>query len=174
MEWYDNLFEVIDTRSFSNLWYWIMLAVQWSVASHWVLGVPFDMVRRARGNGAAAQQDLELLVQINCSRLLEMTRHSGHWILAFVAFVITSLLLMATVYEAEFAQAVLFLFVPMVALFGLSIRSARRIEAGEGRGAALHRRLSRHRIATQALGMVSIFFTSLFGMYQNIHIGVLG
>lgn len=174
MEWYNNLFEVIDMRSFSNLWYWIMLAVQWSVASHWVLGVPFDLVRRARGDGAAAQEDLELLVRINCTRLLSMTRRSGHWILAFTAFIITSLLLMATVYEAEFAQAVLFLFVPMVVLFGLSIRAARLIEAGEGNGAALHRRLNRHRIATQALGMVSIFVTSLFGMYQNMHIGVLG
>lgn len=174
MEWYENLFEVIDMRSFSNLWYWIMLAVQWSVASHWVLGVPFDLVRRARAEGAGAQQDLELLVRINCTRLLAMTRRSGHWILAFAAFLTTSLLLLAFLYEAEFAQAVLFLFVPMLVLFAMSIRAAGRIEAGEDSGAALHRRLNRHRIATQVLGMVSIFVTSLFGMYQNMNIGVLG
>jgi hypothetical protein len=38
----------------------------------------------------------------------------------------------------------------------------------------LHRRLMRHRIMTQLLGMMSIFVTSMFGMYQNLHIGVLG
>ncbi|MEM9756043.1 MAG: component of SufBCD complex, partial [Pseudomonadota bacterium] len=32
--------DVIDLRSFSNLWYWIVLAVFWSSASHWGLGVP--------------------------------------------------------------------------------------------------------------------------------------
>jgi hypothetical protein len=42
------VFEVIDMRSFSNLWYWIALAVLWSSTSHWVLGVPFDMIQRAR------------------------------------------------------------------------------------------------------------------------------
>ncbi|MCU0909379.1 MAG: component of SufBCD complex, partial [Rhodobacteraceae bacterium] len=32
MDWYLTVFEVIDMRSFSNLWYWIGLAVLWSSA----------------------------------------------------------------------------------------------------------------------------------------------
>ena len=48
MDLTQTLFDVIDFRSFSNLWFWIMLAVAWSTASHWVLGIPFDMVLRAR------------------------------------------------------------------------------------------------------------------------------
>jgi len=40
--WYETIFELIDMRSFSNLWYWIVLSVLWSTMSHWVLGVPFD------------------------------------------------------------------------------------------------------------------------------------
>ncbi|MEC7258626.1 MAG: component of SufBCD complex, partial [Pseudomonadota bacterium] len=51
MDWYSSIFELIDMRSFSNLWFWIALAVTWSTTSHWVLGVPFDMVNRARRNG---------------------------------------------------------------------------------------------------------------------------
>ena len=47
LDWYQSIFELIDMRSFSNLWYWIALAVMWSTASHWVLGVPWDMVIRA-------------------------------------------------------------------------------------------------------------------------------
>ncbi len=46
------IFDLIDMRSFSNLWYWIALAVTWSSTSHWVLGVPFDMVLRARRKAA--------------------------------------------------------------------------------------------------------------------------
>ena len=65
MNWYELLNEMIDMRSFSNLWFWIALAVMWSTTSHWVLGVPFDMVIRAaraetKGEGSQAQQDLDL------------------------------------------------------------------------------------------------------------------
>ena len=51
MDLHLRIFEVIDMRSFSNLWYWIMLAVIWSSTSHWVLGVPHDMFIRARRQG---------------------------------------------------------------------------------------------------------------------------
>ena len=56
MDWYNVIFELIDMRSFSNLWYWIVLAVLWSTASHWVLSVPFDMISRAKRQGGAAQE----------------------------------------------------------------------------------------------------------------------
>ena len=38
MDWYLTLFEVIDMRSFSNLWFWIALAVPTSVWFIWWLG----------------------------------------------------------------------------------------------------------------------------------------
>ena len=94
--------------------------------------------------------------------------------MAFWTFVGTLLRFWASVYDIEFAQAVLFLYVPFRCWWRLSLRTSLRIEAGEGAGEALHRRLLRHRVSTQVLGMVSIFVTSLFGMYQNMHIGVLG
>ena len=53
-----NVFELIDMRSFSNLWFWIALAVLWSSVSHWVLGVPWDMVMRARKDDRRRPPDL--------------------------------------------------------------------------------------------------------------------
>lgn len=161
-------------RSFSNLWYWIVLAVLWSTASHWVLGVPFDMISRARRQGGQAQEDLETMIRINTARMLLIVRTAGLWLVAIWTFMLTMLLLLSFVYDIEFAQAVLFLFVPFSMLMMLSLRTSGLIEAGENTGEALHRRLLRHRVATQILGMVAIFVTSLFGMYQNMHIGVLG
>jgi hypothetical protein len=174
VDWYSVIFELIDMRSFSNLWYWIVLAVLWSTASHWVLGVPFDMISRAKRQGGQAQLDLETMVRINTGRTLYIVRAAGSWLVALWAFGLTILVLMGFAYHVEFAQAVLFLYVPFSALMALSIRSSLMIEAGENTGEALHRRLVRHRISTQVLGMVAIFVTSLFGMYQNMHIGVLG
>jgi hypothetical protein len=171
---YQVLVELIDMRSFSNLWYWIMLAVMWSSASHYVLGVPFDLITRARKQGGALQDDLEVLVRINTARMLYIARTAGVWLVAFLFFLISTLALLAGYYHVEFAQAVLFLLVPMTLLSLLSLRTAAMIEAGDSSGDALHHRLIRHRISTQALGMVSIFVTSMFGMWQNLHIGVLG
>ena len=174
MNLYQVILERIDMRSFSNLWYWIMLAVMWSSVSHWVLGVPFDAISRARRNGGKAQEDLETLVRINTDRILHIARTGGAWLVGFLFFLISALGVLAVYYNVEFAQAVLFLLVPMALLSLLSLRSARLIEAGENTGDALHRRLLRHRISTQGLGVVSIFVTSLFGMWVNLHVGILG
>ncbi len=164
------IFELIDMRSFSNLWYWIALGVIWSSASHWVLGVPHDMIQRARREGGAALEDLETLVRINVGRMLYIGRASGAFLLAFFCFVLTTLSLLAFYYDVEFAQAVLFMFIPLAILGLLALRSARLIEQGEGQGDALFRRLFRHRLSTQVLGMVAIFVTSLYGMWQNLQI----
>ncbi len=162
------IFELIDMRSFSNLWYWIALGVIWSSASHWVLGVPHDLIQRARREGGTSQDDLETLVRINVARMLFILRSSGAFVLAFLCFLLTTLGLLAVVYHVEFAQAVLFMLVPLILLGGLSLRSAIKIEGGDGRGDALFRRLFYHRLSTQILGMISIFVTSLFGMWQNL------
>lgn len=169
MSLYKLVVDLIDLRSFSNLWYWIALGVIWSSASHWVLGVPYDMVSRARRDGGLPLQDLETMVRINTSRMLYFSRNQGAWLVGMVCFLVTVLGLLGFVYGSEFAQATLFLFVPLCALGYLSLRAAMRIEAGEGQGEALFHRLIWHRRFVQVLGMVSIFATSLYGMYVNLH-----
>ncbi len=168
------LFGLIDMRSFSSLWYWIALAVIWSSASHWVLGVPYDMIYRAKSQRGQALDDLETLVRINVSRMLHTSRSHGAALIGVACFTVTVLGLLGFVYDVEFAQAVLFLMVPLLVLGYLSLRASVRIEAGEGQGDALFRRLFRHRLAAQVLGMVSIFVTSLYGMYVNIQFSLPG
>ena len=89
VQWYQVIFELIDMRSFSNLWYWIALAVLWSSTSHWVVGVPFDMILRARRQGGQPQADLETMVRINVTRLLYIARTSGLWLVGFACFLLT-------------------------------------------------------------------------------------
>jgi len=168
------IFDLIDMRSFSNLWYWIALGVIWSSASHWVLGVPYDMISRARREGGQVQEDLETLVRINVNRMLHASRNHGPVLIGVVCFMITVLALLGFMYAIEFAQAVLFLFVPLIVLGYLSLRTSVKVEAGEGQGAELFRRLGRHRLSVQFLGMVSIFVTSLYGMYVNINFSLQG
>jgi hypothetical protein len=161
-------------RSFSNLWYWIALAVLWSSTSHWVIGVPYDLVQRAKRHGGENLDDLETLVRINVNRILYIVTTAGLWLVGLTAMFVSGLVVLGFVYKIEFAQALACLVVPMCLVGALTIRTAKRISAGENTGAALFQRLSRHRLSTQAIGMVAIFFTSMWGMWQNMHIGVLG
>ena len=160
-------------RSFSNLWYWIALAVAWSSTSHWVLGVPQDMIQRGRREGGQAQQDVEDMVRINASRLLSFVQKGAVMIVAVGFFWLTMIAVLGFYYEVEFAQAVFLLLAPMSIVVWLSVYSSRRIAAGENTGAALHRRLIIHRRVTQGIGMVAIFVTAMFGMWQNLNISVL-
>ena len=171
MDWHTTIFELIDMRSFSNLWFWIALAVVWSTASHWILGVPFDLVTRARRHGGQAAEDLEALVRINTNRLLYISTVSGLWLLGFVCFILTGLALLGFVYRVEFAQALFLLGFPMTIVGALHLSTARLIQDREAQGEDLWRYLSRHRTIVQAIGMVSIFVTALWGMYQNLAVG---
>ena len=47
------------------------LAVLWSSVSHWVLGVPYDSIMRARrGKPPEAMRDLHDLTRVNVNRIL--------------------------------------------------------------------------------------------------------
>lgn len=175
MNWYDTVFEVIDMRSFSNLWYWIALAVLWSSVSQWVLGVPFDMILRARREKEGeAMDDLQDLVRINVNRIIYIAEVSGSWAFLFGSAAVTALALMAILYDVEFAQAVLLLVGPLGILGLLSYRTSRIIRSSGVEGAELIRRLMRHRFATQMIGVLAIFVTAMFGMYQNLYVGTVG
>ncbi len=171
---YQTLFELIDMRSFSNLWFWIVLAVVWSTTSHYGLGVPFDMILRAKRHGGQTEADLEDLVRINTNRLLFIAQMSGLWIAGFVCFFLTMLGLLGFVYGNEFAQALILLGLPLSLVGLLSISTARLIQEESSTGEQLRHRLMRHRLYTQIIGMIAIFVTALWGMYQNLSVGPFG
>ena len=174
MDVYSSIFELIDMRSFSNLWYWIALAVLWSSVSHWVLGVPFDMIMRARRQGEGeAMSDLQSLVRINVNRIIYIAEVSGTWLMLFGSALGTALALMAVFYDVEFAQAVLLLIGPLAVLGALSYRVARKIARDDIQGMDLVQQLMRHRFSTQMIGVVAIFVTAMFGMYQNLYVGTV-
>lgn len=170
------LFEMIDMRSFSNLWFWIALAVMWSSASHWLLGVPYDLITRAHRKDASEQsrRDMEDLVRINVNRLLYISHMSGLWLAGLICFVLTSLAILGFVYWVEFAQAVFLLMFPMTLVGLLSLNTARLIEDGPQDVETFYKRLFRHRLMVQFIGMLSIFVTAMWGMYTNLSIGALG
>ncbi len=173
MTLFQILSEMIDMRSFSNLWYWIVLAIAWSSASHWILGVPFDLVGRARRKGGQSTQDFETLVHINVTRRLYVMRTAGAWLVALVSFVLSGLLVLGFWYAVEFAQAVLLIAFPMTVVSMFGLRLAAKIERENLQGEALIKSFNNLRMVTQAIGVVSIFVTSMWGMWQNLQLGAI-
>lgn len=168
MEWSDVLFQVIDLRSFSSLWYWIVVVVVWSSASHWVLGVPYDLISRARRQGGQAYQDFSDLVRINVNRILLISGAAGLIATMILCFLLTSLLILGFFYGLELAQALLLLLAPVSLVVVLSLSTARKIAETQPEGEALFSVLGRHRLWTQIIGMVAIFITAMYGMYENL------
>jgi hypothetical protein len=171
---YDSVFTLIDLRSFSNLWFWIVLATAWSVASHYVLGVPFDMVMRARRQGGAAMADLEAMVDLQLRRRAGIISSGGVLLVGLWAGVLTFTALLGFWYRIEFAQAVTLLIVPLTLVMVLSLRLSARLRTEQPRDEALTRRLTWHRLTIQVIGVLSILVTALWGMWHNLSLNVLG
>lgn len=161
-------------RSFSNLWFWIALAVLWSTASHWVIGVPFDMVGRARKYGGQAEADLADIIRVNANRLHYIATVSGLWLLGLACFGLTTLAILGFAYRIEFAQALFLLGFPMSIVGALNLFLARRLVDSDATAEEVYKALTRHRTIVQAIGMLSIFVTAVWGMYQNLSVGPFG
>lgn len=170
MEFTQLIVDVIDVRSFSNIWYWIVLAVVWSSASHWVLGIPYDVIMRARRQGGEAYEDLRDMTRVNVNRLLYIGEVAGLLLAGLTMFFMTGLALLAIYYRLEFAQAVILIFLPLCFVGLLSLSTARLIRTEEPEGDLLFKRLIRHRFYTQLIGMISIFVTALYGMFHNLYV----
>ncbi|MEO0486398.1 MAG: component of SufBCD complex [Pseudomonadota bacterium] len=168
-----TLTEVIDLRSFSNLWFWIGLAVVWSSASYWVLGVPVDMIQRAKKHGGQAQADLETVVEVKVRRMLHIGQVSGIWIVGFAFFALTALGILAFGYWLEFAQALVLIALPLSLVAARAFATASRIAAHQIAGEDLQRVLMKQRFWTQVIGVIAVFVTAMFGMYQNLELGAI-
>ena len=168
----ETAFELIDFRSFSNLWFWLVLAVAWSGASYRAVGVPHDLARRAAQGEPQAMVDLRALIDVTARRMIAMADAAGPWLVGIAWFVGTLLGLMGFLYRIEFAQALLLLFVPFSLVAKLNLRTAR--SAMILPDDALPNLLHRHRRIVQTMGIVSIFFTAMWGMWVNMNATVLG
>jgi hypothetical protein len=164
MNAYPSILELISLRSFSSIWYWITLVITWSVASHWVLGVPSDLITRARRQGGAAEAELEAMARANAVRLVQIPEGPGVWLTGLAFFGLTVLAVLGFGYGVEFAQALLFILLPIAGVSALSLRAARGVVAG---GAVLPQ-MQRHRARVNVIAMISMFLTALWGMYQNM------
>ncbi len=168
MDWTDAIARVIALDTFDNVWFWAAVIVSWAVACHWLIGVPFDMLMRARRGGDQEMSDLEALVDINVRRIMWFQQIAGAGSAGLVAFVLAGVGLLAFGYRFELAIGAMVLGVPLLLVALLNLSLAHELDREPLRGKALLARLFRVRLWTQVLAAISLFVTAVFGMAFNI------
>ena len=151
-----------------------MIALMWAGLTRSALGVPHDLLARARRFGGQAQLDVEALARIHAERYVYYWSRGKLFQVAFLAFVVSGLCVLAGGFHFEFAQAVLFLLLPLAMIAANSVRGAQFIMAGHGQGEALHKLILRHRLFVQIIGFTFIFLTAIFGFVHNLTAGFHG
>lgn len=131
----EAILAILDSRSFGSIWFWLLLALAWSLLGRKVAGVPYDIaqaVRRKPALGACPDaDDPDGLLLLDWLSLTLPRRRLGRVegvVLLFIAtFVLTALVLLGFFYGLEMAQALVLLLLPFAALAPLEIRLAERL-----------------------------------------------
>lgn len=175
----DGLLEVLDTRAFPSIWYWLLLAGLWAWLGRGALGIPTDLVRAVRRLDPEARpahpESLLLLDWVSLSApRWRVERRDGTFMTAIAAFVATLLAALGFGYGSQTAQALFFLLVPLGLLAVLRLSLAHRLalilaDAEAGRteanaaAAAVARAISRHLTVTQLISMLTVGAAAVWG-----------
>lgn len=168
MDWTETISRVIELRTFSSIWYWLVVIVTWAIGSHWLVGVPFDLLFRARKSAPQEIADLEAIVDVNVRRFTGLMDFAGPFLLGLLVFVLTACLMAGFYYGIEMAQGLFILGAPISLVIWLNVRVAYQLRAQPLRGADLVNRLFKMRLWSQTIGIIAIFCTSMYGMWFNL------
>ncbi|MEM7438411.1 MAG: component of SufBCD complex [Pseudomonadota bacterium] len=160
--------EVIGSRSFASIWYWIVYALLWTRATHWTLGVPYEDARNAIVHGDQHMIDFETQMEINTRKRMAVFNAYPVIAVGAIAFLLATVFMLGFSFGIQFMQASFLLAFPLTIVTVLSLRLATVVDAKGLRGSDLYRAYVWHRRTKQAIGGVSIFCSAFWGVSQTL------
>ncbi len=116
-----TLFDLLGSRSFTSLWYWLAFAGIWSAVTRNSLGIPAEVVLRARrGEDWQTLHDW-LVLALPHWRVGPV---AGAVLTALCCFMLTVLASLGFSHQMEAAQALFLLAAPLLLLLALRVRLA--------------------------------------------------
>lgn len=116
-----TLFDLLGSRSFTSLWYWLGFAGIWSAVTRNSLGIPAEVVLRARkGEDWRTLHDWLVLVLPHW----RVGPVAGVVLTALCCFLLTALAVLGFSHRMEAAQALFLLAAPLLLLLALRVRLA--------------------------------------------------
>lgn len=117
------MLRIIASAGFDSIWYWVLHVVVWTLVCARTLGVPQDMLIRARREPAVAGR-VELLAGVGAERIAAVHDLAGVPIAAAAGFVLAALAALGFLTGLESAQAIFMLLAPLAAIGYSNLRLA--------------------------------------------------
>jgi hypothetical protein len=163
-----DLGNLLNSGSFDNFWYWAIIAVTWSRATHFLLGAGLHDVRDALKNGGQDMIDVETLININARKLMHAIDRYGVGLCAITTFFIATIVTLGFKFEIELMQAAAFLLIGLLCGFLVSLRFAHRVVDQKLLGEALCAAFNKFRTYKQFVGITAIFLTSFYAAFYLV------
>lgn len=149
------MFQTLAAASFQSPWYWVLHVVVWTLACYRTLGVPHDMLLRARRDPAVAGR-VDQLAHLTVERVTGIHDRMGAAIAGGVGFVLAALMSLGFVARLETAQAALALVLPLAVISYSKLRLALAVKRKGMDGPELVLALARRRVWHQVIAVVAM------------------
>ena len=149
------MIETLAAASFQSIWYWVLHAVVWTLACYRTLGVPLDMLHRARRSPEIAGR-VDVLAGLASARIGAAHDAAGVPLAAISAFLLTSLALIGFGLGIEVAQASFLLLAPLAVIGYSKLRLALAVRRRRLGGSELVLALARRRVWHQFIAVLAM------------------
>lgn len=149
------MFTIFGTASFQNIWYWAFSVLAWTVATQRTLGVPYDMLLRAKHDPDEVPR-VEWLAHHAAERVNAVYGRAGTAIAAAVGFLLAGLFVFGFFSRYEIARAAFVLALPLAMIGYSTLRLALSVEKHDLRGNGLVTVLARRRFWHQVVAVLAI------------------
>ncbi len=158
--------EFYAAASFQSIWYWVLHVVVWTLACYRTLGVPLDMLQRARDRPEIAAR-VDALAQLASARIAGVHDLLGAPIAAVSGFVLAMLVVIGFGIGIEMARAALAILLPFGIISYSKLRLALAIRRRGIAGSDLVLALARRRVWHQFIAILAMF--AAFSMAIALH-----
>lgn len=165
--------DLFRTKSFDNIWYWLLLAVSWSLTTYWTMGVGNHDAREAREKGGKYLSNFEFLVGIYCERMNEGIAHYGPSVILVISFLLATLATLGFWFWIYFAQALFLLVFPLCLTSLVSVAFASRQVRQPVKGRELIKRYRNLRLVKQTIGVFAIATASFWGAIVTFRVPMI-
>jgi hypothetical protein len=160
------LYQSFAAAGFQSIWYWTLHVVVWTVACYRTLGVPHDMLLRARRIPEIADR-VNTLAHLSSERIGGIYDRAGVPLAAAAGFLLAAVAALGFVNGLEVARAALMILLPL-ALIGYSkLRLALYIRRSRIRGARLVVLLARRRFGHQLLAILAMLAATALALAHH-------
>ena len=162
----EPLFQFLAAASFQSLWYWVLHVVVWTLACYRTLGVPHDMLFRARRQPEVALR-VDELAHLACARVGGIYDALGVPLAAVAGFLLAGVFALGFPSGIETAQAAFAIMLPFMVITYSKLRLALAVRRKRMAGPELVLALARRRIWHQFIAVAAMLGSA--GLAMALH-----